>query len=74
MERRYFLTSLEPDAKKFANAVSSHWFVENSLHWSLDMTFDEDRCKVKGNAALNLAQLRHTALNILKADKSKGSI
>lgn len=73
-ERRYFISSISPDAKVFANAVRSHWLVENSLHWMLDVTFNEDRNRVKGQAALNLGQLRHFALNILKSDKSKGSI
>lgn len=73
-ERRYFLTSLSPDAKIFAAAARGHWGVENSLHWSLDVTFKEDACRVKGNAAQNFSHLRHIALNLLKADKSKGSI
>lgn len=73
-ERRYFLTSLDADAKLFAKAVRGHWGVENSLHWSLDVTFKEDACKVKGNAAQNLSHLRHIALNLLKSDTSKGSI
>ena len=73
-ERRYFISSLAPNAKVFANAVRSHWLVENSLHWSMDVTFDEDRNRVKGQAGLNLGQLRHFALNILKTDKTKGSI
>ena len=74
VERRYFITSIAANAKIFANAVRSHWGVENSLHWSLDVTFNEDRNTVKGQAALNLNQLRHLVLNILKQDKSKGSL
>ena len=73
-ERRYFLCSIAPDAAIFANAVRSHWGIENTLHWSLDVTFKEDACKVKGNAAQNLSHLRHIALNILKSDSSRGSI
>ncbi len=45
------------------------------MHWTLDVTFDEDRCRTrKDNSAHNLAIVRHAALNILKADPSKGSI
>lgn len=69
-EVRYFISSLPgDDAEKFANAVRSHWTVENNLHWVLDMAFDEDRCRVrKDNAPENMAMLRHVALNLIKAD------
>ena len=73
-ERRFFISSLEPNAKTFSNAVRSHWHIENTLHWCLDVTFNEDRNRTKDRAALNLNQLRHIALNILKKDTSKGSI
>ena len=64
-EVRYFISSLAGDsAQKFA-----HWSVENSLHWVLDMAFDEDQSRVRtGNAAENMAMLRHVALNLLKGD------
>jgi predicted transposase YbfD/YdcC len=68
-EVRYFISSIQADAKKFANAVRSHWGIENSLHWVLDVTFNEDQCRVRRDlAAENLALLRKIALNILKAD------
>ena len=62
-EVRYFISSLAGDsAQKFAHAVRSHWSVENSLHWVLDMAFDEDQSRVRtGNAAENMAMLRHVA-------------
>jgi predicted transposase YbfD/YdcC len=74
IERRYFLCSLAPDAKVFAQAVRGHWGVENRLHWSLDVTFKEDACRATGNAAQNFATLRHIALNLLKSEPSKRSI
>jgi len=74
IERRFFLSSLDPNAKAFASAARGHWGIENSLHWTLDVTFKEDACRVKGGAAQNLSHLRHVALNILKANTSKGSI
>ena len=70
-ERRYFIASIEADAELFARAVRSHWGVENQLHWSLDVTFREDDCRVRqGYAAQNLALIRHLALNLLKNEKS----
>ena len=44
--------------------------MENKLHWSLDVSFDEDRNRV-GNSAENLSIVRHVALNLLKKDNSK---
>ena len=74
-ETRLYISSLEPDPKAILDAVRSHWGIENSLHWTLDVTFDEDRCRTrKDRSALNLAVIRHAALNILKTDASKGSI
>jgi len=77
IERRYYLSSLELDVKKFARAVRSHWGVENQLHWVLDVVFGEDQSRARtGHAAENLATLRRWALNLLKADtrKTKRSI
>ena len=52
-------------------AVRSHWGIENELHWSLDVTFHEDLCRIrKGAGAQNFAILRHIALNLLKQEKS----
>lgn len=74
-ETRLYISSLEPDPKGILVAVRSHWGIENKLHWVLDVTFDEDRCRTrKDNSALNLAVIRHAALNILKADPTRGSI
>ena len=72
IERRLYLCSLPLDAKRFARAVRQHWGVENSLHWSLDVTFREDdnRARTK-NAAQNLAILRRIALNLIKKDRTK---
>jgi predicted transposase YbfD/YdcC len=68
-ERRYYLSSLPPEAKRIAHAVRSHWRIENSMHWVLDMAFGEDHCRVRtDNAAQNLAILRRITLNLLRAD------
>jgi predicted transposase YbfD/YdcC len=67
-QRRYFISSLEGrDAKGMAYAVRNHWQVENSLHWSLDMSFHEDQSRIrKGHAPENFSRLRRIALNLLK--------
>ena len=72
IERRYFLSSLPLNAKGFAKAVRDHWGVENSLHWSLDVTFREDdsRARTK-NAAQNVASLRRIAINLIKKNPKK---
>lgn len=71
VERRCYLTSLDADAKEFARAVRGHWGVENGLHWTLDIAFREDECRVRqGHAAQNFALLRRLALNLLKRDKT----
>lgn len=75
LETRLYLSSLEPDPKAILEAVRAHWGIENNLHWTMDVIFDEDRCRTRKDAsALNLAVIRHAAFNILKADKTKGSL
>jgi predicted transposase YbfD/YdcC len=72
LERRYYLSSLKADAKEFARAVREHWSIENQLHWSLDVSFREDQCRVRiQKAAENFALLRRMALHILKQDKTQ---
>ncbi len=75
-EKRFFISSLDSDAKAFGNTVRKHWGIENSLHWTLDIAFREDESRIrKDNAPENFAVLRHIALNLLKNEKSfKGSI
>ena len=65
-ETRYYISSLTSDARRLGQAVRSHWQVENSLHWVLDLTFLEDTCRIrKDHAPENLAVVRHIALNLL---------
>jgi len=75
-QARYFISSLKPDPIKLLEAVRSHWGVENSLHWVLDVVFDEDHSRIrKDNAPQNIAVIRQMALNLLKNEKTaKGGI
>ena len=69
-EDRYHIASIV-GAQKVLWAVRSHWGIENELHWTLDIAFDEDRCRVrKDHGPENFALLRHIALNLLKQEKS----
>ena len=70
-ETSYYISSVEKNAAKIARAIRNHWHIENSLHWVLDVCFDEDRCRVrKDHAPENMAILRHIALNLIKQEKS----
>lgn len=71
---RYFITSLS-DVKTFAHAVRSHWGVENSLHWCLDVVFHEDANRTrKDNSGENFSIIRRIALNLLKMVPGKMSL
>ncbi len=66
-EARYYILSRKLSAKRFAEAVRSHWSIENNLHWQLDVTFQEDKCRIrKGHADANFSGLRRVALSLLK--------
>ncbi len=70
-DTRYYICSYPAEASPLLKAARAHWGIENSLHWVLDMAFDEDRSRVRtGHADQNLAVVRHLVLNLLKRDTS----
>jgi predicted transposase YbfD/YdcC len=69
---RSYIMSRALSARSFGGAVRGHWGIENSLHWQLDMSFSEDRSRVrKDHADANMAALRRMALGLLKNEVSK---
>jgi predicted transposase YbfD/YdcC len=75
-EVRFYLSSLASNAEKIAQAIRSHWGIENSLHWTLDVTFCEDKSRIrKDHSPENFALLRRLAVSLLKQEKGfKGSL
>lgn len=66
-EVRYYILNTYVAARRFADAVRGHWGIENRLHWQLDVTFQEDQCRIRqGHADANFSILRRTALSLLK--------
>ena len=71
-EVRLYISSVEADAKEYNCYIRQHWAVENSLHWTLDVTFREDaQRKRNGRAGNNFALIQKIALNLLKKEESK---
>jgi predicted transposase YbfD/YdcC len=74
-EDRFYISSLLPEAAGHNRLIRSHWSVENSLHWVLDVTFNEDASRVRqGHAAQNLNLIRRLSVNLLKREPSKASL
>jgi predicted transposase YbfD/YdcC len=74
-ETRYYSSSLAVGVKLFAQAIRSHWGVENSCHWSLDMTYREDESRLREpHLRENFAWLNRFTLSLLKQHPGKDSI
>jgi predicted transposase YbfD/YdcC len=71
LEVRYYILSVHPPAKRFADAVRGHWSIENDSHWQLDVSFREDRCRVRtDHIPANLSVIRRFALRLPKRGTS----
>ena len=65
---RYYISSKDCSAEEFAQIIRTHWSIENQLHWTLDVSFGEDKCRArKDNSPKNLTVLRKIALGRLRA-------
>ncbi|MEI8016524.1 MAG: ISAs1 family transposase [Nitrospira sp.] len=72
---RYFISSLEMGVKRFANAVRSHWAIENTCHWCLDITYREDESRIREKRLReNMAWLNRFTLSLLKQHSNKKSV
>lgn len=75
IETRYYISSLPMSVKLFAHAIRSHWGIENSCHWSLDMTYREDESRIREpHLRENFAWLNRFTLSLLKQHPGKDSI
>ena len=74
-DTRYFIASRYLSGKRFAQSVRNHWGIENSLHWVLDVTFNEDQSRARERRlADNLSWLRRFGISLLKQHPSKDSL
>jgi predicted transposase YbfD/YdcC len=74
-ETRFYVTSLVLLADQLGPIIRSHWAVENSLHWVMDMVFRDDECRVRtDHAPANFTTLKHMATNLLRRAPSKDSL
>jgi predicted transposase YbfD/YdcC len=75
VEIRYYISSLAVGVKRFAHAVRSHWGIENSCHWSLDITYREDESRIRDkHLRENFAWLNRFTLSLLKQHCSRKSV
>ena len=75
IEVRYYISSLAMGVKRFARAVRGHWGIENSCHWSLDMTFREDESRIRErHLRENFAWLNRFTLSLLKQHPGRQSL
>lgn len=74
-ETRFYITSLMLVASLLGPVVRSHWAIENSLHWVLDMVFRDDECRLRtDHAPANFTTVKHMAHNLIRKDPTKASL
>lgn len=75
VETRFYITSLVLTAMQLAGIIRSHWSVENSLHWVMDMIFRDDECRIRtDHAPANFTTIKHMALNLIRRAPGKDSL
>ncbi len=68
-EVQFYLSSLPANASLLGKIIRQHWGIENPVHWVLDVTFNEDSCRIRsGHSPHNLSLLRRWALNVLRQE------
>ena len=71
-EKRYYISSLASTADRMGQIIRQHWSIENKLHWHLDVSFNEDKSKIRaGNGAENFSLLKRCVLNLVKTDTTE---
>jgi predicted transposase YbfD/YdcC len=74
-DTRFYITSLVMLAHLLGPVIRSHWAIENSLHWVMDMVFRDDECRVRTNhAPTNFTTIKHMACNLLRRPSGKDSM
>ena len=74
-ETRFYITSLVLLAHLLGPIIRSHWAIENSLHWVMDMIFRDDECRVRtDHAPANFATIKHMAHNLIRKTPGKASV
>jgi len=74
-ETRLYITSLVFLANLLGPVIRSHWAIENSLHWVMDMVFRDDECRVRtDHAPANFSAIKHMAYNLLRKAPGKHSL
>ena len=74
-ETRFYISSLSANAERQGDAIRSHWGVENSHHWVMDMVFRDDECRIrKDNAPANFSTIKHIAGNLMRRAAGKKSM
>lgn len=72
VERRHYISSLQSSAERMGEVIRLHWGIENKVHWHLDVSFNEDKTKVRaGHGAENFSLLKRCVLNLVKADTTE---
>jgi predicted transposase YbfD/YdcC len=75
VELRYYISSLPMGVKRFAHAIRSHWGIENTCHWSLDVTYREDESRIRdAHVRENFAWLNRLTLSLLKQHPGRHSL